>query len=921
MKRNNLQRIIAAALAAVLLLSLCTAAFAANGEEPDGAIHIKTVDDLIAFSKDCTLDTWSRGKTVELDADLSLDGVDFTPIPSFGGTFHGNGHTISGFQLSGKLSTAGLFRTVQESGTVENLSVIGTLEMSGTCEAAGGIAGENYGKITGCSFSGSISGSVNTGGIVGCNKGLVSDCGNLSYVNTASSDETFSAEDISLDLSFDLSKMSKTETPNATTDTGGIAGYSSGVIRFCSNSAVIGYPHVGYNVGGIAGRSCGYIDRCENTGSIHGRKDVGGITGQMEPYIEMNLSEGKLAQMQRQLDELNALVSKAVDDAEGGANDVSARLNSLSGYVDSAVSEANDISVVIDADGSATASGGVAGAAGTAVRPGHIGTGGGMLGGGQASGSAQIVATPDLGGLTAAINGIGSQLSQLNRAISGTTGQVAEDVRAINEKYNELTNTMFEAIFSVGESDGDLVTDTSGVNVDLITLGKASRTVNRGAVNGDLNTGGIAGSMSIEYELDPEDDVTSDLSSEYKQEYELKAVIQGCTNYGVVTAKRSYVGGITGKMDLGLVTDSNGFGNVESENGSYVGGVAGLTGATVRSSFAKCTLSGKKYVGGIVGSGISETMNQSVSTVSGCYSMVEITSAQQYFGAVSGAMSGEYLENHFVSDTLAGIDGQSYGGKAEPISYDTLLTVQGLPDEMKSLTLRFTDGEETLKEVSFHYGDSFDSSDYPEIPEKDNCYAYWDKTDLNALHFDTVVTAVYEPYVTTLAVEDSRESGKPVFYVEGDYDGTEQPTAVAQQKSSAGFAPVSSGLGIAIEHYLTDNAWYTWLTTPINREVVEQWSLKIPADRHESHKVHYLAPDETAGHLRVFVKQDGAWTKLDSEEFGSYLVFSLPDGESEITVVSVLYIWWVWAILLALLVALVICIVLLCRKHAKSGMR
>lgn len=988
MKRNNVRRIASAALAAVLLLSLCTAALAANGEESDGALHIKTVDDLIAFSKDCTLDTWSQGKTVELDADLSLDGVDFTPIPSFGGTFHGNGHTISGFQLSGKLSTAGLFRTVQESGTVENLLVLGTLEMSGTCEAAGGIAGENYGKITGCSFSGSISGSVNTGGIaglnglggsvqnsqasgaiygnkmtggiVGCNKGLISGCGNLSYVNTASSDETFSAEDISLDLSFDLSKMSKAETPNATTDTGGIAGYSSGVIRSCSNSAVIGYPHVGYNVGGIAGRSCGYIDRCENTGSIHGRKDVGGITGQMEPYIEMNLSEGKLAQMQRQLSELNALVSKAVNDAEGGAGSVSSRLNSMSGYVDSAVSEANDISVVIDADGSATASGGATGSTditvtppsaeisgegvtvgggGIAVTPGSIIAGGGEAdsgeisadgtpgtvdidssasGGGQASGSAQIVATPDLGGLTAAINGIGSQLSQLNRAISGTTGQVAEDVRAINEKYNELTNTMFEAIFSVGESDGDLVTDTSGVNVDLITLGKASQTVNRGAVNGDLNIGGIAGSMAIEYELDPEDDVTSDLSSEYKQEYELKAVIQGCTNYGAVTAKRSYVGGITGKMDLGLITDSNGFGNVESENGSYVGGVAGLTGATVRSSFAKCTLSGKKYVGGIVGSGISEAMNQSVSTVSGCYNMVEIASAQQYFGAVSGAMSGEYLENYFVSDTLAGIDGQSYGGKAEPISYDTLLTVEGLPDEMKSLTLRFTDGEETLKEVSFHYGDSFDRSDYPEIPEKDDCYAYWDKTDLNALHFDTVVTAVYEPYVTTLAVEDSREGGKPVFYVEGDYDGTEQPTAVAQQKSSADFAPISSGLGTAIEHYLTGNAWYTWLTTPMSREVVEQWSLNIPADRHESHKVHYLAPDETADHLMVFVKQDGAWAKLDSEEFGSYLVFSLPEGESEIAVVSVLYIWWVWAILLVLLAALVICIVLLCCKHAKK---
>ena len=389
MKRNDWRRVLAAALAAVLLLPLYAAALAANGDEmvsysentakADNVISISTADDLIELSQKCTLDTWSRGKIVELDADLSLDGVNFAPIPSFGGTFHGNGHTISGFRLSGKLSTAGLFRTVQESGTVENLYVLGTVEMSGTCETAGGIAGENYGRITGCSFSGSISGSVNTGGIaglnsiggsvlnsqasgaiygnkmtgdiVGCNNGLIRGCSNLSYVNTASSDETFSAEDISLDLSFDLSKISKTETPNATTDTGGIAGYLSGVIRSCTNNAVIGYPHVGHNVGGITGRSCGYIDNCENTGSIHGRKDVGGITGQMEPYIEMNLSEGKLAQMQRQLDELNALVSKAIDDAEGGAAGISSRLNSMSDYVESAVSEANDISVVIDVDG------------------------------------------------------------------------------------------------------------------------------------------------------------------------------------------------------------------------------------------------------------------------------------------------------------------------------------------------------------------------------------------------------------------------------------------------------------------------------------------------------------------------------------------------------------------------------------------
>ena len=1056
MKRNNWLRIVALSLAVILLLSLLPTVFAADQDESGTAsavkagkvIHIESADDLIALSGQCTLDTWSQGKTVELDADLSLDGVDFTPIPTFGGTFHGNGHTISGFQLSGQLSTAGLFRTLQEGGKIADLNVNGTLDMSGTCEAAGGIVGDNYGTIIGCSFSGSISGNLHTGGIVGTNElsgavqscqtsgaisgskmtggivgynlGLVSNCSNGAFVNTSSQDEVVSVEDIPTDFSFDRAKASDTQAPETTTDSGGITGYSAGVLRKCTNTAVVGYPHVGYNVGGIAGRSCGYIYACENSGTVYGRKDVGGIAGQLEPYIEMSLTETRLQTMQRQLEELNELVNQATDDAEGGADGISSRLNNVSGAVSNASNAANNVSVnvggSVDATGSVSGSGqtdvsgsapsaelsgsasgssdtditvtppetqvegegnsggsvattvnppsveieGSGGDANITVTPPSIETVGGSGGdgsvtisgssgsvdvdssgdgsgsisaegspvdvGSQSSGSGngavnatvQIIATPNLGGLTSAINGIGSQISQLNGAISETTGVVADDVRAINAKYNELTSTMFDAIYSVEDDEEATITDASNVDVELITLGKAYQSENHGAVSGDLNVGGVAGSMSEESEIDPEDDVSADISAKYKQEYTLKAVIHDCTNDGTITAKRNYTGSICGKMDLGLITDAKGFGEVSSESGSYVGGIAGLTGATIRNSYAKCTLSGKKYIGGIVGSGIEETINQSVSNVSGCYSMVDISSAQQYFGAVSGANAGEYLENYFVSDALEGIDGQSYSGKAEPISYEALLKVTGLPKEMKTLTLRFTDGAETLKELSFDYGDSFDSNDYPEIPEKDDCYAYWDKTDLSSLHFDTVVTAVYEPYVTTLAVADKRDDDKPIFYVEGDYDGTKQPTVAAQQKSSLDFAPISNGIGKAVKHYLKDNAWYTWLTTPINREVVEQWSVTIPSDGQENHKVHYLSPSETADHLQTFVKQDGKWTKLDSEEFGSYLVFSLPDGESEIAVVSVLNIWWAWAILLALVAALVVCIVFLCRKHAKK---
>ena len=118
-KKNK--SIAAALLVCALVLLLCTSAFA-----DDGTIHISSADDLVLLARNCTLDTWSQDKTVELDADVSLDGVDFAPIPSFGGTFNGNGHTISALTISGKYSTAGLFAELQESAVVKNLNVPGT---------------------------------------------------------------------------------------------------------------------------------------------------------------------------------------------------------------------------------------------------------------------------------------------------------------------------------------------------------------------------------------------------------------------------------------------------------------------------------------------------------------------------------------------------------------------------------------------------------------------------------------------------------------------------------------------------------------------------------------------------------------------------------------------------------------------------
>ena len=56
----------------------------------------------------------------------------------------------------------------------------------------------------------------------------------------------------------DVTHINNTENLSVYTDTGGITGFSSGLLQGCKNVGEIGYPHVGYNVGGIAGRPVSY---------------------------------------------------------------------------------------------------------------------------------------------------------------------------------------------------------------------------------------------------------------------------------------------------------------------------------------------------------------------------------------------------------------------------------------------------------------------------------------------------------------------------------------------------------------------------------------------------------------------------------------------------------------------------------------
>ena len=173
---KNIHRAPALLLALLYLLSLLAPAALAAGEA--GTVSLRTAEDLETLARNCSLDTWSQGKTVVLEQDIDLTGQAFTPIPTFGGTFLGQGHTISGVSLTGSGSTQGFFRYLQPGALVQDLNVAGALAPSGQRNTLGGLAGSNRGTLTGCSFSGTVQGGNQVGGVAGCNEteGQIINC-------------------------------------------------------------------------------------------------------------------------------------------------------------------------------------------------------------------------------------------------------------------------------------------------------------------------------------------------------------------------------------------------------------------------------------------------------------------------------------------------------------------------------------------------------------------------------------------------------------------------------------------------------------------------------------------------------------------------------------------------------------------------
>ena len=232
--------------------------------ESDGSYTVTSADGLMNIAE-----LVNGGKTdinITLDKNIDLTGKDWTPIGtdydnSYKGTFDGGGHTITGLTFTTNDEYAGLFGHLNSAGTVKNVVMEGIQITSNQIYGGsiGGVVGFSWGTIENCTVSGSVSGTVYVGGVVGAQwGGSITGC-------------------------------SSSATVKGTHYVGGVAGEKWGSMTACyatgnvtleiaSQKNNFGGGVVGLN-GGSRVLACYATGNVTSTGSSTGNVHIGGLFG------------------------------------------------------------------------------------------------------------------------------------------------------------------------------------------------------------------------------------------------------------------------------------------------------------------------------------------------------------------------------------------------------------------------------------------------------------------------------------------------------------------------------------------------------------------------------------------------------------------------------------------------------------------
>lgn len=145
--------------------------------QDDGSYTVYNANGLMAWNEAAQSDP---SLNCTLTADINMTGKTWTPVGmsiNYSGTFDGQGHTITGLNISSPSEAVALFGDIGGAGKVMNLQLKDVTYKGST--AMGGIAHGNSGTITACSVTGTLTNTTNNGdvgGIAAINYGTITAC-------------------------------------------------------------------------------------------------------------------------------------------------------------------------------------------------------------------------------------------------------------------------------------------------------------------------------------------------------------------------------------------------------------------------------------------------------------------------------------------------------------------------------------------------------------------------------------------------------------------------------------------------------------------------------------------------------------------------------------------------------------------------
>ena len=233
--------------------------------ESNGSYTVTSADGLMNIAE--LVNGGKSDINITLDTDIDLTGKDWTPIGTsfsnkYTGTFDGGGHTIKGLTVTTNDQFVGLFGSIGNAGTVKNVMMEGVqITKNHSSGFAGGVAGYSDGTIENCSVSGSVSGTVYVGGVVGAQwEGSITGC-------------------------------SSSATVKGMVHVGGVVGQTNGgatltacyatgnvTLEIDPRKNIAGGSLVGFN-GGNGVRACYATGNVTSTGSSTGNVHIGGFFG------------------------------------------------------------------------------------------------------------------------------------------------------------------------------------------------------------------------------------------------------------------------------------------------------------------------------------------------------------------------------------------------------------------------------------------------------------------------------------------------------------------------------------------------------------------------------------------------------------------------------------------------------------------